>query len=517
VGSSEAHCFQVAHQTASRLGYLGIQNASRKTRPPSQHPGAWAGILVHVESDGIYLTTAQDKWDKGRAYIRDLQAAFTTSTRPWFDHKTLERIRGFLVHLQRVYPAVTPFLKGLHLTIDSWRPGRDDEGWKVDLLADWEDADDLLGSGRTDQAPAQVQAVPRLARDVECLEVLFRSTTPPLRSIRPTSVSTCIYGFADASSTGFGSSLQLPTGHLLYRYGLWGRDVESMTSNYRELRNLVEVLEDGVASGTLKHSEIFLFTDNFTAEAAFYRGNSDSRPLFELILRLRQLDMEGSIRLHVTHIAGARMISQGTDGLSRGDLSAGVMVGESMLSFVPLHLSAMERSSTLLVWIRSWAPDPLISPLTPAEWFRRGHGLEGGAWNSDGLWIPTLAPDRWFLWSPPPAIAASALQELGISRHKRPHLGHLVACPRLFTHKWRKILFKLADVVIELPAGCRPCWGLSQHEPLLLAFLLPFSSNPPWQHRQSDRLLDLARTLRAVWNSPDHDERTILRQFFASP
>ncbi len=35
VGNSWDHCFQVAHQTASRLGYLGIQVAARKTRPPA--------------------------------------------------------------------------------------------------------------------------------------------------------------------------------------------------------------------------------------------------------------------------------------------------------------------------------------------------------------------------------------------------------------------------------------------------------------------------------------------------
>jgi hypothetical protein len=35
---------------------------------------------------------------------------------------------------------------------------------------------------------------------------------------------------------------------------------------------------------------------------------------------------------------------QGTDGLSRGDFSAGVMAGQQMLQFVPLHLSAGERS-----------------------------------------------------------------------------------------------------------------------------------------------------------------------------
>jgi hypothetical protein len=118
--------------------------------------------------------------------------------------------------------------------------------------------------------------------------------------------------------------------------------VESDSSNYWELRNLVEVLEDGVSTGVLRHSEVFQFTDNFTAEATFYRGNSDSRNLFQLILRLRQLDRGGSIMLHVVHIAGARMICQGTDGLSRGDFGAGVMTGASMLCFVPLHLSAMD-------------------------------------------------------------------------------------------------------------------------------------------------------------------------------
>jgi hypothetical protein len=519
VGSSEDHCFHVAHQTASRLGYLGIQNASRKTRPPSQKPGAWAGVLVQVEANGIYLTTSQDKWDKGKSYISELQSALAAVPRPWLDHKTLERIRGFLVHLQRVYPAITPFLKGLHLTIDSWRPGRDDEGWKADLVPEWDDYDDDLSGANVvaGPTPTQVRAVPRLAQDMTSLADLFQSATPSRRAIRPTSISTCIYGFADASATGFGSSLQLPTGHLLYRYGLWGRDSEAASSNYRELRNLVEVLEDGVSTGVLHGSEVFLFTDNFTAEAAFYRGNSSSRALFQLILRLRRLDMGGSIILHVVHIAGTRMVSQGTDGLSRGDLGAGVMVGESMLSFVPLHLSAVSRSQSLLAWIQSWAPDPAIEPLSPEDWFYRGHGLESGSRNADGMWIPHLSSKQWYLWAPPPAVAAIALQELGVSRHKRPHLGHLFVCPRLFTHKWRKALFKLADTVFELPAGCRPFWSLDQHEPLLLGLLLPFSSTPPWQHRQTDRLLDLAGKLRALWKGPEYDERGLLRQFFSLP
>jgi hypothetical protein len=46
VGHSKGYCRALSHQTASRLGYLGIQNASGKTRPPSQEPGAWTGIIA---------------------------------------------------------------------------------------------------------------------------------------------------------------------------------------------------------------------------------------------------------------------------------------------------------------------------------------------------------------------------------------------------------------------------------------------------------------------------------------
>ena len=75
-------------------------------------------------------------------------------------------------------------------------------------------------------------------------------------------------------------------------------------------------------SGQIKEAiEIFIFTDNYVAERAFYRGNSRSPTLFELILRLNRLVMTGKIMLHVVWVSGKRMIAQGTDGLSRGDLS----------------------------------------------------------------------------------------------------------------------------------------------------------------------------------------------------
>ena len=48
------------------------------------------------------------------------------------------------------------------------------------------------------------------------------------------------------------------------------------------------------------------------------------------------------------------MIAQGTDGLLRGDLTAGVMAGAEMLSFVPLGQSVHVRSPLLPPEVLRW-------------------------------------------------------------------------------------------------------------------------------------------------------------------
>jgi hypothetical protein len=69
-----------------------------------------------------------DKWNKARGHIQHLlKIAESTNL---FDYKELESIRGFLIYVARTYPAFTPYLKGIHLTLDSWRPGRRGDGWR---------------------------------------------------------------------------------------------------------------------------------------------------------------------------------------------------------------------------------------------------------------------------------------------------------------------------------------------------------------------------------------------------
>lgn len=56
--------------------------------------------------------------------------------------------RGILVHLFMTYPALVPYLKGFHLTLEMWRPDRDSNGWKMSAT-DWIRLQDHFLSGNS--------------------------------------------------------------------------------------------------------------------------------------------------------------------------------------------------------------------------------------------------------------------------------------------------------------------------------------------------------------------------------
>lgn len=517
IGESEFACNQCARRISCMLGYLGIQDASRKRQGASKASGVWAGSVVFADDDGVGVNCTQEKWDKAKGFLLTIQEQLNTGD--LLDHKTLERIRGFLLYVTKTYPAMVPYLKGFHLTLDAWRPGRDTDGWRLTLAElrekfQQEEGFELeYASQNAKGAPESVHPSPRLHDDISTLLKLTAGESPPKRFVRSKLIVTACYGFGDASGSGFGSTISHDAG-VRYRHGLWGRDINGKSSNYRELRNLVETIEDGVNDGTLDGAELFLFTDNTVAESAFYKGNtSSSKILFDLIVRLRTIEMTGSIKLWVIHVSGKRMIQQGADGLSRGNMLEGVMAGVPMLNFVPLSQSAIFRSPDIESWLSSWCN---LAPqtLTPEDWFFKGHGLTGGSFNEEKIWIPTCTTSGLFVWSPPPAAARTAIDQLSISRHKRPSLTHVFVCPRLFTSLWRKRLYKLADCVFYIPAGSRSFWPATMFEPLIIGLLLPFSHTHPWQHRRSAEVLALEGQLRQVWSQPDGTEQLVLRKFF---
>jgi len=168
-------------------------------------------------------------------------------------------------------------------------------------------------------APEFAISLSYLSEDVSALETLTANDTPPRHFSHPTVVAVATYGFGDALGLGFGmSTWSMGDVHVNYQFGTWTPVITSRPSNYQEFLNMVVEIEMKAEQGELhKGTELFLFTDNFTTEAVFYSGNAKSRPLYELILHLHKVQMNGDILVHVIWVAGKHMIAQGADGLSR--------------------------------------------------------------------------------------------------------------------------------------------------------------------------------------------------------
>ena len=198
-----------------------------------------------------------------------------------------------------------------------------------------------------------------------------------------------------------------------YRYGVWGSENEDDSSNFKEFNNLVETLElmkddeDG-----LNGVEMFMFTDNSVTEGAVYTGSSTSMKLFDLVLRLKLPELGYGMRVNFIHVTETRMIVQGTDTLSRGNMLEGVMVCQSRLSYIPLHKGALvTQGDGLLSWIKSWWTGYSIEVLGTCDWFERGHDIDGYKKNVDQVDVPVIRSET-FLWAPQAAAENVAIEEL---------------------------------------------------------------------------------------------------------
>lgn len=94
------------------------------------------------------------------------------SPRCTIEFKQLESYRSFLVYLTGTYPDIIPYLKGVRLGLDSWRPWRKDHRWKMTigeiqtaLEEKGEDGTPLLA--HANKAPLRVKWVPRLVDVLE--------------------------------------------------------------------------------------------------------------------------------------------------------------------------------------------------------------------------------------------------------------------------------------------------------------------------------------------------------------
>ena len=524
IGWSINHAWKIAHRVASRLQHLGIQDAPRKRRIDN---GPWAGSVFLSSIDRIQKTVTHEKWMKAKNYIGDLVEKTKKNPDHKFEFKYLEKIRGFLCHLAMTYDLLFPFLKGFHLTLCSYLPKRNEHGWKIKDLEWIGFLESSRSSGKlTDEEvqsalnykydpkyrPKIITVVPRFHQCLKALKIFFNKDSPPIITERTSSVQLVIYGFVDASKSGFGSSIDYG-GTVKYRIGTWGPDQDSESSNFREFCNLVETLEHEAKLGRLKHSTIIIATDNSTVESCIYKGNSTNHKLYDLIIRFKDLELVTGSKFLITHVSGKRMMAQGTDGISRGHLREGISLGASMISFCPWGTCALQRSSTLLPWLKEVFGHEL-EVLMPNDWYRRGHDHKGGKIDEKGFYRVNIQPGL-FLWHPPPAAADAAIEELRKARLKRRESTHIIVIPRLVTTLWLKQLYKTADFLINV-TNTHPFWPAAMLEPLVLAICFPYSNHAPWQLKSTPKLLFSQREVHRLLQANPLDGRNILQKFYLS-
>jgi hypothetical protein len=195
-----------------------MQDAARKRRAPSAEPGAWAGTIIRTDGESVEKMVSQERWDKTKdciQWIQDQLEAAPNKKFPKILHKRLKSIRGFLVYVSRTYCELVPYLKGIHLTLDSWQTGQSSSGWK---FADQEDGCkltntideriqplELRGMDGVVKPPLFEIAAERLAQDVATLLKLTSTPAPLTVMVRPTE-SMVGYLVGDASGAGHGTS-----------------------------------------------------------------------------------------------------------------------------------------------------------------------------------------------------------------------------------------------------------------------------------------------------------------------
>ena len=171
---------------------------------------------------------------------------------------------------------------------------------------------------------------------------------------------------------------------------------------------------------------MFPFADNSTIETAVAKGNSPSRKLFELVKRLKTLQMKYGFEIHVIHVAGTQMIMQGTDGLSRGDATKTLLNTKPLRFYAPIHLNALERLEGLDQWIKSWSGSAAMF-LNPENWFVEAHDLR-----FVGERRNLKIESGTYIWTPPPCITNVTLEQLRHARIKRKDSIHIMVVPNLF-------------------------------------------------------------------------------------
>ena len=112
---------------------------------------------------------SQEIWDKTQRLIAEM-VGMEREGRDGMARARMDSIRRFLVYVSRTYMDTNHYLKGVHLTLEIWKPYRDEEGWRLqgevlkiaEVEGKWENIEEV-------DKPTLVMRFPRLKCDLIAL------------------------------------------------------------------------------------------------------------------------------------------------------------------------------------------------------------------------------------------------------------------------------------------------------------------------------------------------------------
>ena len=171
--------------------------------------------------------------------------------------------------------------------------------------------------------------------------------------------------------------------------------------------------------------------------------------------------MRVKIIIYKIHVAGTWTKKPGIDGLFRGDFLEGVTTLKYILEMLPLDVGALDRAGGIDQWIRYWWVYQQLIKLDHVHWFTQGNGSEGY------MWFPTLDEME------------TSMDMITEAIHNSSYLLHVIVCPLLMTHLWRKALSKGANYMFAIPTGL-PVFTNIFNEPLCIVLVLTIIKRSNW-------------------------------------
>lgn len=323
------------------------------------------------------------------------------------------------------------------------------------------------------------------------------------RAVRSKRASILVPTFGDGSGTGTGGTFHLPFHEIQMWKGTWSPEVYHFTSNHKELATLRLTLEHvlHLSPTSVEGVTMFYFTDNSCTYWICNNGSSKQDVLHQELLAIRSLESQLGCHLSVVHVPGKVIITEGTDGLSRGvwlsplheqlprdvlltSIFSPIMSDPALVHhYVSCHVLEYHRSHCLPIgsWLREW----FIAP-----------------W--DELWCTLPVMDQFSVWFPPPELARQVLSYV-LYRYVESPLttAALFFVPRVLPAFWHN----LSKYVVELPTffphlSDLPSFSSVLPIPVVVLYL------PPHQRRlpTKDRLDISPSPYRARWHRQQAEE-----------